>query len=259
MRIKGIIFDFGFTLFYFEDVSLEKYLECYKIGLQKSLEQLKKVNILSNEKNSKKFFRLFINTRNDFFKESRSSKNEYTTSFIFQRVLEMMVENGFINDLTPMSEEFYVELASTYHSFEELEWKPFPHTRETLEKISQMDDIKMAVLSNHPHHYMVKNLLKKYDLYHYFDKVITSAKFGRRKPAPEIFFHALQKLGLENDAGECLMCGDEHADIVGGHSAGLKTILCERAYKFPFEKEIHISEFIRVNNISEILNHIDLK
>jgi len=244
MKVKGILFDFGFTLFYFEDVSLDKYMDCYKRGLQKSVDYLKKSEILKDDVAVKEFFKIFSNKRGYFFKKSRKTKQEYPTSYIFQEVLENLDEN------------VYKELSNIYHSFEQKEWKPFEYTKGTLEKISALDDVKMAVLSNHPNHSMVKNLLKKYDLYQFFDAVVTSAKFLKRKPDPEIFLHTLKKMGLENEAANCIICGDEYADIVGGYRAGLQTILCKRTYEFPFEKEINVPNLITIENLSEILNHI---
>jgi len=244
MKVKGILFDFGFTLFYFEDVSLDKYMDCYKRGLQRSVEYLKKSAILKDEVAVKEFFKIFSVKRGYYFKQSRKTKNEYPTSFIFKEVLENLEEN------------IYKELSNLYHSCEADEWKPFEYTKDTLEEISNLDDIKMAVLSNHPNHSMVKKLLKKYNLYQYFDAVVTSAKFLKRKPAPEIFHHTLKKLGLENDAEKCIICGDEYADIVGGYRAGLQTILCKRTYEFPFEKEINVPNLITIENISEIVQYI---
>ena len=40
MKLEGLIFDFGFTLFEFKDVSLKKYLDCYRKGLKKSIDKL---------------------------------------------------------------------------------------------------------------------------------------------------------------------------------------------------------------------------
>ena len=90
----------------------------------------------------------------------------------------------------------------------------------------------------------------------YFDVVVTSAGFGKRKPNPAIFIHLLKELNLEKEANECFICGDEHADIVGGYKAELRTILCERIYNFPFEKEIDVPNIIRIKNISEIVDII---
>ena len=49
MKVKGVIFDFGFTLFYFDEPSIEKYFECFKTGLVDSIDLLKKHNILKEK------------------------------------------------------------------------------------------------------------------------------------------------------------------------------------------------------------------
>ncbi|MFX0140818.1 MAG: HAD family hydrolase [Candidatus Hodarchaeota archaeon] len=258
MDIKGIIFDFGFTLYYFEDVSLEKYFECFRKGLMKSIEFLKENNIISNDQAIiAKFIELFKKRRMNFFRKSIKTKDEYPTAFIFQNVLEQLVNENYIDEIANLDENMYKELADLYHSTEEKEWKPFQETKSTLENILELRDIRIAVLSNHPHHSSIKSMLKKHDLFDFFDAVVTSAKFGKRKPHSDIFYYTLKKMGLEiADANYCLMCGDEYADIIGGHRAGLKTIFFQREYKFPHEKEIILPNLIKVKNISEILNFI---
>ncbi len=253
MNVKGIIFDFGFTLFYFKDVSIERYMDCYRRGLKKSIDLLENHQILKETSAIKKFNRIFKKKRTSYFQKSIKTKQEFPTSFIFETVLEQMVDKKFIDDLGSKDDDFYNELANLYHSCEEEEWVPFQHTRDTLEKLIKKG-LKIGLISNHPHHPTIKNLLKKYDLLEFFDVIMTSAKFGKRKPDPGIFYHTLEKMGLLSRS--CMMCGDEHADIVGGHKAGLQTILCERLYKFPFEQEINIPNYIKINNISEILDYL---
>ncbi|MFX1395650.1 MAG: HAD family hydrolase [Promethearchaeota archaeon] len=257
MTVKGVIFDFGFTLFYFKEVSIEKYMNCYKKGLNDSIEHLKQSNIINTNEITREFKNIFVSSRKVFFERSRINNFEYTTAYIFQHVLERLINKGLIAEKSAQIPFLIEELADIYHSYEENEWIPFSYTRETLDNLSRKKKLKLAVLSNHPHHRMIQNLLKKYDFCHYFDTVITSAKYGRRKPDPSIFIHALEMMGLKGHAEECFMCGDEHADIVGGHEVGLKTILCERSYKFPFEKVIKFDDFFRVSDISEILNYLE--
>ena len=201
---------------------------------------------------------LFKKRRMYFFRKSVKTKDEYPTTFIFQNVLEKMVEKKLVNGIESINDKMYRELATLYHSKEEEEWRPFKETKSTLQKILEFRDIKIAVLSNHPHHSSIKNMLREHDLLKFFDTVVTSAKFGKRKPNPEIFHHTLEKMGLDSeDANYCLMCGDEYADIVGGNRVGLKTILFERDFEFPFEKEMESSNLNKINNISEILNFIN--
>ena len=249
MKIKGLIFDFGFTLFNFRDVSVEKYLDCYKAGLTKSLERLTELNVLNDMTPREKMIKTFNNKRAEYFRDSVRTKKEYKTSLIFKETFEKY-------DVIELDDEILDELAFIYHSCERDEWVPFQYTRETLKSLKNVKKIKLAVLSNHPHHGTIENLLQKYDLRKFFDAVVTSAEYGKRKPDPGIFHYTIQKMGLKSPK-YCMVCGDEYADISGGNKVGLKTILCTRTFKFPFEKEVKDQEFIKVNDISEVIKYID--
>ncbi len=254
--IKGIIFDFGFTLFQFDNPSVERYYESFKKGLLKSVEYLKELDVWNDQISEDDFVKKFAMKREQCWRESRKTKKEFPTSKLYQHVLESLWEMKAINSINHLNDKAYFKLQEIYHSFEMEEWKPLPNTKETLEKLSKYEKLKLAVLSNHPSHSMVENSLKKYQLFKYFNAVVTSAEFGKRKPDPEIFFYTLKKMGLTENS-ECLVCGDEYADVVGGDRAGMQTILCERRYKFPFEREFDVPELIRIDNISEILEHLD--
>ncbi|MBY8985621.1 MAG: HAD family hydrolase [Candidatus Lokiarchaeota archaeon] len=256
MTIKGIIFDFGFTLFYFDNPSVERYRECFKKGLLKSIDLLKEKQVWNEKISEDLLIKTFAKKREQYWREGRKTKKEFPTSLIYREVLESLQEENFVNKIDHLEDDTYEKLAEMYHSFEQEEWKPFPKTKETLEKLSKDENIKLAVLSNHPNHTMVENSLKNYDLFAYFDAVVTSAEFGKRKPDPEIFFYTLEKMGL-TEHSETMVCGDEYADIIGGDRAGMHTILCERKYKFPFERELDVPELIRIDNVSEILEHLD--
>ena len=256
MSIKGIIFDFGFTLFNFENPSVEKYYECFKKGLIKSIDVLKEKEVWDDKISDESFIQRFAKQRQFFFIQSRKTKTEFPTTLLFQTVLETLKEEEIIKNIDNLDEDTYEKLADAYHFFELEEWKPFPNTKDTLEKLSAVKDLKLAVLSNHPNHNMIELLLKKYNFFTYFDAVVTSAEFGKRKPDPEIFSYTLEKMGLTDQLDLVCMCGDEYADIVGGDRAGMQTILCERIYKFPYEREINVPNLIKINDISEVLNHI---
>ena len=255
--IKGVIFDFGFTLFYFDDPSVERYFECFKRGLLKSADILKEKRILKEKTSIEKFIKNFEKKRLDSFRKSIKTKIEFPTSLLFQKVLESLKEERLIDSFDILTEDTLNELADIYHSCEEDEWIPFKGTEETLQKLHELKNLKIALISNHPNHKTIKNMLKKHNLLKFFDVVITSAKFGKRKPNPEIFFYTLEKMGLKDQPNSVIMCGDEYADIIGAQRASLQSILFERKYKFPFEKEINISNLRKINNISEILNYIE--
>lgn len=256
MTIKGVIFDFGFTLFYFDNPSVERYYECFKKGLMKSIEILKEKQVWNESLTNEAFVKKFSKKREHFFRKSIKTKIEFPTSLIFQKVLESLKEEEIIDNLDNLTESVYNELAELYHSCEEDEWEPFENTKETLEELV-MKNLKLALISNHPNHKTIKNLLKKHELFKYFHVVITSAKFGKRKPDPNIFFYTIEKLGLKDQPNSVIVCGDEYADIIGAQRANLQSILFERKYKFPFEKEINVSNLRKISNISEILDFIE--
>lgn len=100
-------------------------------------------------------------------------------------------------------------------------------------------------------------MLKSHGLTKYFDVIITSASFGKRKPHPAIFKHTLKKMGFgEDEASHILMVGDEYADIMGAHRMGLQKIFFQRTFEFPFEKEIPLDNYEKIKEITEILNYL---
>ena len=258
MKVKGIVFDFGFTLFSFDNPSVEKYMDCFKRGLLKSIETLKDMNIFK-ETNAiiDQFIKLFNRKRSYAFKIQRKTKEEYPTSQVFETVLDDLIQEGFL-EIGSIKTELYEDLAEIYHSYEEEEWKPYNETKNTLEALSRIKALKIGLISNHPNHKTIKNMLKANNLQHYFDVIVTSAKFGKRKPNPDIFLYTLKKMGLEtHDAKDCIMVGDEAADAVGANRVGMQIILKEREYEFPFEREINLPNLIKIKSIKEVLNYIE--
>ena len=256
MVIKGVILDFGFTLFYFDNPSVEKYYECFKKGLLKSIGVLKEKQVWNENLTNEAFINKFSKQRQYFFRKSIKTKIEFPTSMIFQEVLESLEKEEVIKNLDLLTDTAYEELAELYHSCEEEEWEPFENTKETLKEIF-MRNVKIALISNHPSHKTIENVLKKHELLKYFNYITTSAEYGKRKPDPSIFFHTIKKMGLKGNPNSVLVCGDEYADIIGAQRANLQSVLLERKYKFPFEKEIDVSNLRKISNISEILNYIE--
>lgn len=68
------------------------------------------------------------------------------------------------------------------------------------------------------------------ELVPYFDQIVISGDFGRGKPDPTIFEHALSRLSLEKD--EAIMVGDNlMTDILGANRAGIKSVWINRHNK----------------------------
>ena len=258
MKVKGIIFDFGFTLFSFENPSVEKYMDCFKRGLLRSIETMKEENIFKETDTViDLFIKKFNKKRSHAFKIQRKTKEEYPTSQVFKTVLDDLIQEGFL-EIESIETELYKDLAEIYHSCEEEECKPYNETKNTLEVLSRIEALKIGLISNHPNHKTIKNMLKDYEMTEFFDVIVTSAKYGKRKPNPNIFLYTLKKMGLEkHDAKDCIMVGDEAADAVGANRVGMQIFLKEREYEFPYEKEINIPNLKRIKSIDEVLQYID--
>jgi putative hydrolase of the HAD superfamily len=68
------------------------------------------------------------------------------------------------------------------------------------------------------------------------DCVVGSRAFGRTKPHPDIFRHALAQLGVEPE--EAAMIGDSYEDdIEGARALGMKAFLLDRDGRHPEEPE----------------------
>jgi putative hydrolase of the HAD superfamily len=64
----------------------------------------------------------------------------------------------------------------------------------------------------------------------YFDHIIISGDFGKGKPDPSIFEHALSRMSLKKE--EVIMVGDNlMTDVLGANRAGIKTVWINRHNK----------------------------
>ena len=68
------------------------------------------------------------------------------------------------------------------------------------------------------------------------DCAVGSRDFGRTKPHPDIFWRALELLGVE--AGEAAMVGDSYEDdIEGARGLGMRAFLLDRESRYPDERD----------------------
>jgi putative hydrolase of the HAD superfamily len=99
------------------------------------------------------------------------------------------------------------------------------HAKSALEKLHRK--YKLGIVSNFALPECVDKLLEKHGLDKLFDVVVVSGAVNKRKPSPEIFQKALEKLGVS--AENAVFVGDTaDADVIGAKAAGMKTIFIER-------------------------------
>jgi putative hydrolase of the HAD superfamily len=93
-----------------------------------------------------------------------------------------------------------------------------PEVPAVLAAIKEMG-LKIGLISNVCSRGQVPTNLKAYDIIHYFDPIVMSSEYGRRKPDPAIFHYAARLANVP--ASACLYIGDRIVrDIDGAQRAG---------------------------------------
>ncbi len=112
-----------------------------------------------------------------------------------------------------------------------LNLKPYPEVPETLEKL-KAQGYKLAIVSN-GRRLKAAMRLNAAGLDGFFDIVIGWEDTGKKKPEPEPFLLATERLGVLQ--GECMMVGDwPEVDLAGAKAIGMKT--CWAKYGSRFEE-----------------------
>ena len=114
-------------------------------------------------------------------------------------------------DLSP--EEFAPQFTAA------LEFRLLDGAAEALERLSERK-LELGVVSNWDSE--LPAILERLGIGGYFREVATSAEAGSSKPAPQVFWLALERLGVP--AERAVHIGDDPADETGAQAAGMRFI-----------------------------------
>ncbi|MBW8349220.1 HAD family hydrolase [Bacillus sp. IITD106] len=121
--------------------------------------------------------------------------------------------------------EFGFELAERFP----LERRNLPFVyEETFDVLNKLKEhYRLLLLTNGSPDLQNTKLTITPELSPYFEHIVISGGFGKGKPDPTIFEHALSLMGLEKD--EVLMVGDNlNTDILGANRTGIKSVWINR-------------------------------
>lgn len=125
-------------------------------------------------------------------------------------------------------EAFGAELAESFPENRKKSPYVYEETFEILDKLK--GEYPLLLLTNGSPHLQNTKLTITPEIAPYFDKIVISGDFGKGKPDPAIFEHALSLLNVE--ATECLMVGDNlMTDILGASRVGMKSVWINRENK----------------------------
>jgi HAD superfamily hydrolase (TIGR01549 family) len=109
-------------------------------------------------------------------------------------------------------------------------WRKVPSELPEALSRAQRHGIRLGVVSNSEGRLV--ELFERVGLAAYFEIVVDSALEGVRKPDPEIFRRALDRLGVRAEAA--LYAGDiPSVDVVGARAAGMQGVLIDTFDHFP--------------------------
>lgn len=135
-----------------------------------------------------------------------------------RRVWSEYILNGYPVDpirLASTAEELMLYIDTHYYHREMR-----PEVPGVLETIRQMG-LKIGLISNVCSRGQVPMNLKQYGIRHYFDPLVLSSEYGRRKPDPAIFHYAARLANVPTRA--CVYVGDRISrDVTGARRAGYR-------------------------------------
>lgn len=113
---------------------------------------------------------------------------------------------------------------------------------------------KLAIISNTISRTETPQALKDSNLTRYFNPVILSTTFGKRKPDPELFLHAARLANVLPQ--HCAYIGDQPTrDVVGSKRAGFAlSIIIESSMSFSASDDEMLKPDLTIRQLSELLN-----
>ena len=217
--IKGIIFDLGSTLMYFEgkweDVdqqstaSLIAFLNANGVAVDGT------------------FPALFLEHRKRGWKLAEETNVEHTVADALRDTLAQMGHFS-LDGLLPRAIETYFALGETH-------WHVYPDAVATLQTL-QARGLSLGLISNADDDGLVHRAVARLGFAPYLSPVLSSAAEPRwRKPDPRIF-HLVSEVWQMLPA-EIAMVGDTvRYDILGAHRAGMRGILIDHGENAPWQQ-----------------------
>ena len=134
-----------------------------------------------------------------------------------------------------------------------LECELYNNVKETLKKLKEQNK-KLIIATSKPEDF-TNSILKRLDIYKYFDLVVGATLDGSRGEKSGVIKYALEQLNLD-DLNKAIMVGDRKFDILGAKKNNIDSIGVSYGYGIEDELIDSMPTFI-VNDIKDILNIVN--
>lgn len=208
MRLQAVFFDMGGTIDFYRQTREYRIRQSYLI--RECLERGGVILPWSDER----LVDAIASGMADYYDWNRESNIELGPAEVWSRFL-LDGLNVSTETLMPIAEELAL-LYETRLYIREMR----PEMPEVLAEIKALG-LKIGIISNTQSLYQVSTNLKEYGIFEYFDPIILSSEYGRRKPDPAIFYAAARLAKVPT--GACVFVGDVLSkDILGANRAGFQ-------------------------------------
>ena len=239
MRLNTVFFDMGGTIDTFG------YTREYRIGNVHLIKDcLAKVSIVLDW-TDEQLADAITKGASDYLRWNMTSNIELSSAEIWSTFYlnDLSVS---VDQISPIAEElaFLYETKLYHRGLRE-------EVPSVLAKVKEMG-FRMGIISNTQSFTQVRYSLNEYGIKDYFDPIILSSEYGRRKPDPAIFYHAAREAGVPT--GCCAYVGDKiNRDIIGAKRSGFQlAVQIKHEYDDGLKDEGAIPDAI-IENMEELI------
>ena len=234
--LRAVIFDLGGTLMYERD-------SWYRVTAQGDEALTRYLMDQGLELNLSTFPVEFRKRLNDYFTQREKDLLETTYTFV---LLELLKDKGYAN----IADEVVRKALDQLFAITQTNWILEQDAPSTLRKLEQ-DGYRMGLISNAGDDQDVHQLIRRFEIAHYFDFILTSAQCSYRKPHPRIFELAIANWYFL--PSETVMVGDNlDADIRGAKGAGLYGVWIRRRAGSSSEDEPRVQPDATISTLAEL-------
>ena len=243
MTIQTVVFDMGGTIETFS-YSVET-----RLSVTPELQQLLSVNGIDLNLSDDLLYQLVIDGLMRYHQWRLTSLDELSPKDVWAKYI-LTDFNETYPQLDSIAEDLMCWIETHYY-----ERKMRPEIPSVLDAIQKMG-YKIGLISNVNSRGQVPLNLSQYGIIHYFNPIVLSSEYKRRKPDPSIFHYAAR---LSNTpTSECIYIGDRIArDVYGSKRAGYKyAIQIQHDFKHG-ENDDGATPDLIIQNMLELLDFLE--
>ncbi len=209
MSIQAVFFDMGGTIETFW------YDRALRLDATHALQALLLKSGIDLGMDNESLYALVSQGLEDYRRRALTTNEELSPSRVWREFI-LCDHSAQAQQLTTGSAEELMSFIEMHYYHRQMR----PEVPQVLESIRKMG-LKIGLISNVCSRGQVPTNLEEYGIRHYFDPVVLSSEYGRRKPDPAIFHFAASLAGVPT--GAVAYIGDRVArDISGARRAGFR-------------------------------------